>query len=270
MASNWQLMFAIADSLGEEAGRRARDAAQQIAGTTDVTSAGVDLLRDIKVMFERSVLDCLTSKAIVADLTADPEKRWAEWSRGKPITEKGVAALLHDYRIFSRNVGPRTAHTKGYRRADFGDAWERYLPPEAEKGERGVNSDILPSTRLRPCDDYTFAEKTAVDGEGRQREKNGHFSSEVNAVNGSTGKTSEIPPSPEFPSDLAPADLMGIPVILLRCVHCGKGDRVNIVTLPDGRQRHLHRECEAPWFATHDNPPSQRPPNGGAAKEKLT
>jgi hypothetical protein len=31
--SNWQLLFAIADSLGEEAGRRARKAAEQIVGT---------------------------------------------------------------------------------------------------------------------------------------------------------------------------------------------------------------------------------------------
>jgi putative DNA primase/helicase len=85
-ASNWQLLFAIADSLGEEAGRRVRAAAQQIVGVTDLTSAGVELLQDIKTMFDRSALDYLTSKAIVADLTADPEKRWAEWSRGRPIT----------------------------------------------------------------------------------------------------------------------------------------------------------------------------------------
>jgi Protein of unknown function (DUF3631) len=98
-ASNWQLMFAIADSLGEEAGARAREAAQHIVGITDLTSAGVALLRDIKTMFDRSTLDYLTSKAIIDDLTSDPEKPWAEWSRGKPITEKGVASLLHEYFI---------------------------------------------------------------------------------------------------------------------------------------------------------------------------
>src|SRR5262249_626076 len=38
-ASNWQLMFAIADSLGEEGGARARTIAQQIAGVTDMASA---------------------------------------------------------------------------------------------------------------------------------------------------------------------------------------------------------------------------------------
>src|SRR5262249_50591879 len=106
-ASNWQLPFAIADSLGEEAGHRARAAAQQIVGMTDLTSAGVELLQDIKTMFDRSALDYLTSKTIVAELTADPEKRWAEWSRGRPITEKGLAGLLREYRIVSKAVGPK-------------------------------------------------------------------------------------------------------------------------------------------------------------------
>jgi len=137
-ASNWQLMFAIADSLGEEAGARARAIAQHIAGVTDMASAGVALLQDIKTMFEASTLDHLTTKAIIERLTADPEKRWAEWSRGKPITEKGVAALLHEYRISSRTVGPRDAHARGYRKADFADAWQRYLTPEAEKAEGGL------------------------------------------------------------------------------------------------------------------------------------
>jgi hypothetical protein len=126
LASNWQLMFAIADSIGE--GKRVREAAQEIAGVTDLMSAGVELLQDLKAMFNASTLDYLTSKAIIASLIADPEKRWAEWNRGKPVTEKGVAGLLHEYQIISRTVGPKGAEAKGYRKADFGDAWERLLP----------------------------------------------------------------------------------------------------------------------------------------------
>src|SRR5262249_5410480 len=148
-ASNWQLMFAIADSLDQ--GERVRSVAQRIAGATDMASAGVLLLQDIKSMFEASALYYLTSKPIIQSLPTDTENTWSKWSRGKHITEKGIAAILHDYRIFSRNVGPRTAQTKGYRRADFRDAWERYLAPEAEKAEGGLDSDILPSTRPPHC-----------------------------------------------------------------------------------------------------------------------
>src|SRR5262249_6805671 len=87
-ASNWRLLFAIADSLG--AGKRARDVAQHIAGMTDMASAGAELLKDVKAHFDASTLDYAKSKLLIDHLAADPEKPWAEWSRGKPITEKGL------------------------------------------------------------------------------------------------------------------------------------------------------------------------------------
>jgi hypothetical protein len=160
-ASNWQLMFAIADSLGH--GERARAAAQYIAGATDMTSAGVALLRDIRAMFDASTLDYLTSKTIIERLTEDPEKPWAEWSRGRPISEKGVAHLLHEYCIVSRTVGPRGAEAKGYRKADFKDAWERYLA-EAEKAGEPAGVPAQPSKRRSPSGDYILAENSAVEG----------------------------------------------------------------------------------------------------------
>jgi hypothetical protein len=235
-ASNWQLMFAIADSLGEDAGARAREAAQQILGITDLTSAGVMLLRDIKSTFDRSTLDYVTSKAIVDDLTSDPEKPWTEWSRGKPITEKGVAALLHEYRISSRTVGPRGATAKGYRKADFEDVWKRYLGPPEEV--QPSESDILPSTRRPHCNDYTFGENSAVDqGDGR-REKNGHFSNGINAVDGSTGNNPEIAHSTDFQGD-------GLPDSLRRCAHCNKPG-AEFWDL-NGRRIPLHDGCQAAW-----------------------
>jgi hypothetical protein len=114
----------------------------------------------------------------------------------------------------------------------------------------------LPFTRSPPCNDYGKAEKSAVHRHPGEREKIARFSCDINPVNGWTGEKPEIAPSPEFFSDLAPADPGDIPPSCRRCFHCGKGGAVNIVILPDGRQRQLHRECEAAWFATHDNPHS--------------
>src|SRR6516225_6873363 len=51
-AANWRLLLAIADTGGEEWGRKARAAAEKIAGATAAASAGTDLLADIKKMFE--------------------------------------------------------------------------------------------------------------------------------------------------------------------------------------------------------------------------
>jgi putative DNA primase/helicase len=76
ISANWKLMFAIADSFG--AGDRAREAARRILGVTDMPSAGVTLLEDIKAHFDASTLDYVTSKALLEELKADPEKPWAE------------------------------------------------------------------------------------------------------------------------------------------------------------------------------------------------
>jgi hypothetical protein len=214
MASNWQLMFAIADSLGDEAGARARAAAQHIAGVTDMASAGVALLQDIKAMFGTSTLDYLTSKTIIERLTADPEKPWAEWARGRPITEKGIAALLHEYRIFSRTVGPRGAEAKGYRKADFEDAFERYL----EGGD--LKPPIFPSKCRSPYDCSAFAEKAPVDRTNGRREKIDDLSNEINTVDVSTGKMADSDASSSPPPWGAfsrwPEDGLELPPALLR------------------------------------------------------
>jgi hypothetical protein len=118
-------------------------------------------------MFDASTLDYVYSEKVLEHLTADKEKPWAEWSRSKPISEKGVATLLHEYRIRSRNVGPKEQRGKGYRRADFADAWKRYCEPGegVEEGggvEEGLKPADLPFTRPPPCNDSAFGKKSAV------------------------------------------------------------------------------------------------------------
>ena len=269
-ASNWTLLFAIADSLGKEAGARARTVAQQIAGVTEMTSAGVELLREIKAMFDATTLGgdapegpYLPTKVIIERLTADPEKPWVEWKRGKPITDKGVADLLHEYRIISRTVGPKGATVKGYRKAHFEDAWERYLTPEAEKAAGGRNSAILPSTCLPPCNDYGKDEKSAVDQSDGRREKNGHFSSEINAVNGSTGKM--VNPEPLLSSPSRSADDGGENVAegaddglgsFRRCLYCNKpgAERWDL----NGRTINLHPDCQQVWVEERERTTNAR------------
>jgi hypothetical protein len=204
LAANWKLLFAIADSLGGEAGRRARAAARQIAGVTDLPSAGVELLMDIKAHFDASTLDYVTSKRLLEVLKVDEEKPWAEWSRGKPISEKGVARLLHEYRILSKTVGPRGDEAKGYRKEQFAEAWKRYVEPAkaAEGGgeepeEKAENSDtpILPSKRRTLCNGEGKGEHFAVEDAPLRRENNRNFPNENKAVDLSTGKPPDLEPS---------------------------------------------------------------------------
>jgi putative DNA primase/helicase len=148
IASNWQLLLAIADNAG--AGKRAREAARLIAGITDLHSDGVTLLEDIKAHFAASTLHYVGSKALIAELVADAEKPWAEWSHGRPISEKGVAQLLHEFGIKPDRVGPKDLRLRGYEAKWFEEAWNRYLEPEKESEtppKRGAAS-VHPSISL--------------------------------------------------------------------------------------------------------------------------
>src|SRR5262249_61852190 len=109
------------------------------------------------------------------------------WSRGgKPITEEGVAGLLHEFRIVSKGVGLDAA-AKGYRKRDFADAWERYLPSErATERESEPDPHILPSTRQTHWNDDGNGENFAVNRGAGRRQKNGGFDNAINELTGFT------------------------------------------------------------------------------------
>jgi putative DNA primase/helicase len=127
VAANWHLLLAIAEAAGDEWAERARAAAAVIAkakATLDA-SIGIQLLTDIRTGFGDK--DCLFSRMLIAILTDDPERPWAEYSRGKPLTQKQLANRLRAYGIVSDTVWIGNESAKGYKRAAFEDVWRRYL-----------------------------------------------------------------------------------------------------------------------------------------------
>jgi hypothetical protein len=124
----WEPMFAIADRAGGEWRERARRAALALSGdgAAGEDNQGVGLLRDARQAFGQAAE--LPTKALIAALSADPERPWATYAKGEPIAPRQLAKLLQPFGIISTTVHPPGApHAKGYRRADFEDAWERYL-----------------------------------------------------------------------------------------------------------------------------------------------
>jgi len=128
---NWWLLLAVAELAGADWADRTRKAASSIEGVRDAGDIEVELLSDIKAAFDASGLDEVSTAALIDKLVEDEERPWATWAKGgKPITANHLWRLLRKYSIASEEVYPNGVRAKGYRRARFEEAWERYLMPK--------------------------------------------------------------------------------------------------------------------------------------------
>jgi Protein of unknown function (DUF3631) len=126
-ADIWESLIAIADSAGGEWPNKARVAAVAlVAGSKDmVTSLGVRLLEDMKLIFGDR--ESISTEEILFSLKGLTEAPWSD-IRGKPIDSRVLAIKLGTYGIKSMTIRVKENTPKGYRKADFLDAWLRYLP----------------------------------------------------------------------------------------------------------------------------------------------
>jgi hypothetical protein len=154
---NWTLLLAIAELARGDAKTKAWAAAKAIEGIEDPTKGGglgTKLLTGILAAFnEPSRPAAMLSQALIDQLTADAEGPWKEYRRGKPITQRQMAALLKDYRIYPKTVRPAVGvHGRGYEREQFAEAWRRYLQLDGERNGQGGAAGQT-SSRHRPDDD---------------------------------------------------------------------------------------------------------------------
>jgi len=127
-ADVWEPLVAVADQAGGDWPRRARAAAIALVASARETelSLGVRLLADLRVVFGGR--DQMTTVAILSSLNSLEEAPWGDL-KGKPLDSRGLARRLREYDLKSKNIRVgRDAVQKGYDRADFADAWARYLP----------------------------------------------------------------------------------------------------------------------------------------------
>jgi putative DNA primase/helicase len=137
-ADNWRPLLAIADLVGGTWPEEARRAACLLSGHEQDGAFDVELLRDIRSAFGDD--DVIRSSDLVAKLTADPERPWAEWKHGRPLTQKQLAALLSPFHIISLTVHPPgLPDGKGYRRIDFKEAWAAYCPGQNTPSQQSLH-----------------------------------------------------------------------------------------------------------------------------------
>ena len=127
-------LLAIADLAGGEWPKRARKAVESIfagPGAED-DSNGVVLLTDIRATFEQNSEDQISSQDLADKLAGIESSPWGEWHNGKPISKIQLAKLLKLFEITPRQLWQHEKNLRGYAKADFTDAWSRYLAPETE------------------------------------------------------------------------------------------------------------------------------------------
>jgi putative DNA primase/helicase len=247
-ADNWRPLLAIADLSGGRWPEEARRAALTLSGEEDDGAVNVELLRDIRTAFGDD--EVIRSADLLAKLTADPERPWAEWKHGRSLTQKQLAGLLRPFQILSLTVHPPgRADGKGYRRADFEQAWRAYCSGQNDPSQQSgpcetsirPNADEMGTTR-----DFRNVRKDNPDGL-----KNGNLSYSHTGLDAWTDRDNPDGVNGQFDQEIGPpTDPLddGFPDCLRRCAHCGRSGVLGQVALPDRPSTvWLHRACEAPW-----------------------
>tara|TARA_R110000787_G_scaffold13410_4_gene42127 strand:- start:11621 stop:12922 length:1302 start_codon:yes stop_codon:yes gene_type:complete len=141
-ADVWEPLIVIADLAGGQWPALARQAAidtVQSAKANNRPSLGVQLLVALKGCFEGQ--DRISTADVLMTLLADEEAPWGSLGR-KGLDPRTLAEMLREFGIQPhpmRLTGSGSQMLRGYFRADFKDAWARYLPA-SEKGVTDVIS----------------------------------------------------------------------------------------------------------------------------------
>lgn len=129
-ADTWEPLVAVADLAGGTWPERARRACEVLTADRDGSTPPSDrirLLADCRTAFRGA--DALPTTVLLERLREDPEAPWAEYG-GTGLTARKLGMLLAEYDIRSAIIrfGQPYGQLRGYHRADFIDAWNRYCP----------------------------------------------------------------------------------------------------------------------------------------------
>jgi hypothetical protein len=230
-ADVWESLLAIADSVGGDWPKAARDAAVALvaAAKESEPSLGIRLLADMRTAFGDA--DALATKTLLERLHAMEESPWND-IRGKALNDRSLAVRLREYGIRSKTLRIGDVTPKGYERADFIDVWARYLPPSSSPSPPAGSK-----TNATSATNADFAEVDVADVAD-----SGANVADVPSENNATGSGPVV--------DVA--DVADVPASedeVHRCDHCGSTGVTrpwDWPGRPDGIW--LHSRCEEAWF----------------------
>ncbi len=129
LGDNWRPLFAIAQVAGGDWPALALNAftcltKERLADPDDPALA---LLADIRTVFAQAHLPSMSSKQLVAELLALPQRPWAALVNGHTIDETWLATRLRTFDIRSHNIRFADRRAKGYALTDFTPTFAQFL-----------------------------------------------------------------------------------------------------------------------------------------------
>jgi putative DNA primase/helicase len=232
-ADNWRPLLAIADAAGGHWPERARKALGQSHEIAEDDSRIALLLADIKAIFAETDADQLPSASLAAKLIEIEGRPWAEYRKGKPMTQNQLARALKPLGIAPGLIWlPRQEKPcRGYKLAEFEDAFERYLSPN------GLSEplDRYECDEIRTSDDFqTVREDSSLTVEKCEKPNNDGLPNTLTVQKGDMGTDATNEGS--WPRV---------------CEHCGDPERPNNPVQScsvEGEDHLLHARCQVEWM----------------------
>lgn len=126
---NWRPLIAVADKAEGHWPNTAREIAAALNGQAEDPSEGVMLLADIRRIFDEKAKNRLSTEELISALVDEEDRPWCDFQeQGHRIGAKQLARLLKVFGIRPGTVRIGDNTPKGYKRAWFEDAFDRYLP----------------------------------------------------------------------------------------------------------------------------------------------
>jgi hypothetical protein len=130
----WEPLLIVADTAGGDWPRWAREAAVAMSGYRDLaTNEGdaLELLADIRTIFEEFGKSALWTKDIVSNLCRMEEAPWAELN----LNGHQLGRHLREFDLHSTQIWDQNQNRRGYRRDDFEKVWATYLDSQMDHPE---------------------------------------------------------------------------------------------------------------------------------------
>ena len=127
MIDNWMPLFSIAQIARGDWPDRIKNSMLHMMGVEDDNISSI-LLEDIRDIFKHNEGDRIFSDDLIEALKNMADRPWPDWSRGKGLTQNGLARLLKPFSVKSKTMRIGEDRRKGYELSGFTDAFKRYIP----------------------------------------------------------------------------------------------------------------------------------------------